>query len=421
LDMRIEDRRGYSMGQREGDGMTMSGLRGRVWEVFRPTEDQWNSWKWHFQNRITTVEQLARLVALTRDQSCRLKHVSKEYPLSITPFYVALASGDDLSDPVLRQSVPSLEETACAGIGEDDPLKEQSHSPVPGLVHRYPDRVLMVVTDICPVFCRHCTRKREWRHGISWVRSASVIEAGIDYIRNNTAIRDVIISGGDPLVLDNARLGLILKRLRAIEHVEIIRIGTRFPVVLPQRIDEGFCRIVEEYGPIWLNTQFNHPNEVTPEASQAVQKLMRAGVPVNNQSVLLRGINDSVAVQMRLVHELLKIRVRPYYLYHADEVRGTEHFRTSIETGIDIVEGLTGHTSGFSVPTFVVDAVNGGGKIPLQPRYILDRTANEFVLRNFEGQFVHCRNPQPEGDSPSLQATTASASRPAWHDKENDE
>lgn len=398
-------------------GVALSQVKGRVLEMFHPTDVQWNDWKWHFRNRITTTERLARLVALSDEQERRLKAVAERYPVSITPYYASLARRDDLGDPVLRQSVPAIEETACEDLGEDDPLQEQSHSPVAGLVHRYPDRALMVITDICPVFCRHCTRKREWRHGASWVRSDAEIEGAIEYVRNTSAIRDVIISGGDPLVLDNGRLGSILKRLRAIKHVEIIRIGTRFPVVLPQRIDEGFCRIVEEYGPIWLNTQFNHPNEVTQDAARAIRELMRAGVPVNNQSVLLRGVNDTVEIQMRLVHELLKVRVRPYYLYHADEVRGTEHFRTSIETGIEIVEGLTGHTSGLSVPTFVVDAVNGGGKIPLQPRYILAHTAKEFVLRNFEGQFLRCRNPRSEHARSPLETTAARAVDAGWHDE----
>ncbi|MSQ33312.1 MAG: KamA family radical SAM protein, partial [Dehalococcoidia bacterium] len=271
-------------------------------------------------------------------------------------------------------------------------------SPVPGLVHRYPDRALFVITNICPLLCRHCTRKREWEDG-NWVRPKAELDACIDYIRRTKSIRDVIISGGDPLTLSTPRLEEIVKRLRAIDHVEIIRFGTRFPVVLPQRIDDEFCEMVDKYGPIWLNTHFNHPNEVTAEAEKAVRNLLRAGVPVNNQSVLLRGINDSVETQLELVHALMRIRVRPYYLFHADNVRGTEHLRTSVWKGIEIIEGLRGHTSGLAVPTFVVDVPGGGGKIPLQPNYLLSMTDDELVLRNYEGLVFRYRNPRPEGRS----------------------
>jgi lysine 2,3-aminomutase len=366
-------------------------LKGRVLAALSPTDEQWDDWKWHFRHRITSLQQLSRFVVLEEDESTALEAVIRKYPFSITPYYLSLATEGDRNDSILRQSVPTGQECELAGVGEEDPLEERCHSPVPGLVHRYPDRALLVLTNVCPVLCRFCSRKREWAQG-QWIRSQAEIDRAVSYIRSTEAIRDIIISGGDPLTLDNARLARILKELRSIPHLEIIRIGSRFPVVLPQRIDEEFCRICDRYGPIWLNTHFNHPNEVTPEAAGAVRRLLRAGVPVNNQSVLLRGVNDNLETQRRLSHELLKIGVRPYYLYQADEVRGTEHFWTPIETGLQIVEGLIGHTSGLGIPAFVVDVAGGGGKIPLQPNYVLSQGETGMILRNFEGRLFSYRN-----------------------------
>jgi lysine 2,3-aminomutase len=288
----------------------------------------------------------------------------------------------------------------------EDPLGEKEDSVVPGLVHRYSDRVLMVLTDICPMLCRHCTRKREWRHG-AWTRTNAEIERMLDYIRNNRRIRDVIISGGDPLTLSNHHLENVLSKLREIKHVEIIRIGSRFPVVLPQRIDEELCAVMAKYGPIWLNTHFNHPHELTPEAMDACDRLLRAGVPVNNQSVLLRGINDSVETMTALCHGLLKAKVRPYYLFQCDEVQGTEHLRTPVEVGVKIIEGMRGHTSGLAVPTFVVDLVHGGGKVPLQPNYVLSMTNEEYLLKNYEGKVFRYRNPAPETPNVATEPITA--------------
>jgi len=262
---------------------------------------------------------------------------------------------------------------------------------VPGLVHRYPDRVLMVLTDICPMLCRHCTRKREWKNG-DWVRTPDDIEKMLNYIRGNTNIRDVILSGGDCLTLSNKHLANVIHSLRQINHVEIIRIGTRFPVVLPQRIDSEFCDILSEYGPIWLNTHFNTVNEITPESAAAVDRIIRAGVPVNNQSVLMRGINDTVEKQTRLCQGLLKIKVRPYYLFQCDEVQGTDHLRTSIDTGIKIIEGMRGFTSGLAIPNFAVDLPQGGGKITLQPNYIVARSEKEILFSNYRGRMINCNN-----------------------------
>ncbi len=356
----------------------------------------WKNWKWQFRNRITTVEELAKFIPLTDNEQVQLKLVSVKYPLSITPYYLSLIDPFDPDDPIRKQAIPSFEEIALADMGKEDPLAEKRDSAVPGLVHRYPDRVLVVLTNLCPMLCRHCTRKREWRHG-GWVRSPEQIEAMLDYIRRHGEVRDVILSGGDPLTLSTAHLEKIISKLRQIDHVEIIRIGSRFPVVLPQRIDDELCTMLSEYGPIWLNTHFNHYREITPESAAACDKLLRSGVPVNNQSVLLRGVNDSVEVQRKLCQGLLKIKVRPYYLFQCDEVQGTEHLRTPVEVGLNMIEGLRGHTSGLAVPAFVIDLPDGGGKVPLQPNYVLKRNKEELILRNYEDNLFRYRNPRTNG------------------------
>jgi lysine 2,3-aminomutase len=369
-------------------------------------DSTWKDWRWHFRNRITTVDELARFIPLSSEERAQLKLVTLKYPLSVTPYYLSLINLDDPDDPIRKQAIPSILEITMGMVGQEDPLDEKGDSVVPGLVHRYPDRVLMVLTDICPMFCRHCTRKREWRSG-GWVRPPVEVEAMLNYIRQHRAIRDVIISGGDPLTLATPRLEGVISRIRAIRHVEIIRLGTRFPVVLPQRIDDELCSMLSRYSPIWLNTHFNHHREVTPEAAAACDRLLRSGVPVNNQSVLLRGVNDSVAEQMRLCHGLLRVKVRPYYLFQCDEVQGTEHLRTPVEVGVSIIEGLRGHTSGLAVPTFVVDLPQGGGKVPLQPNYVLAKKRGEVLLRNYEGRLFRYRDPKapaepaPEALSPS--------------------
>lgn len=357
------------------------------------SQDKWADWKWQFKNRITSVDELSKFIPLSEIQKERLKIVTQKFPLAITPYYLSLINPSDPNDPIRKQSVPSFEEVAFAGIGYEDPLEERRESVVPGLVHRYPDRVLMVLTDVCPMLCRHCTRKREWKHGF-WVRTRNEVEKMIDYIRKNRSIRDVIISGGDPLTLSTERLEEVISQLRNIEHIEIIRIGSRFPVVLPYRIDDELCNMLSRYGPIWLNTHFNHPNEITPDAAAAVDRLVKAGVPVNNQSVLLKGINDSVSIQRKLCQGLLKIKVRPYYLYQCDEIQGTEHLRTTVETGIKIMMGMWGHTSGLAVPTYVIDLPQGGGKIPVLPNYMVSRPGEDLIFRNYQGKYYRYRNPR---------------------------
>lgn len=355
-------------------------------------QETWKDWTWHFRNRITTVEELSKYIPLSVKEQTQLKLVAEKYPLSITPHYLSLIDPDDPDDPIRKQAIPSFEEIALAGLGFEDPLEERSHSVVPGLVHRYPDRVLMVLTNLCPMLCRHCTRKREWQQGV-WVRTETEIEAMLDYIRTNKTVRDVIISGGDVLTLSTKRLESVLSKLRSIDHVEIIRIGSRYPVVLPQRIDNELCSMLSNYGPIWFNTHFNHYREITPESAAACDRLVRAGVPVNNQSVLLKGVNDSVETQLKLCQGLLKIKVRPYYLFQCDEVQGTEHLHTPVQKGIDIIRGMRGFTSGLAVPTYVIDLPGGGGKVPMQPNYVLSQNEDELILKNYEGKLFNFRNP----------------------------
>jgi len=364
------------------------------------TDNLWNDWKWQFRNRITSIEQLAQFISLSAEEQAQIRLVTMRYPLSITPYYLSLINPHDPDDPISKQAIPSILEMTMGSMGDEDPLNEKGDSVVPGLVHRYPDRILMVLTDICPMLCRHCTRKREWRNG-GWVRTQEEVEAMLDYIRHHKTIRDVIISGGDPLTLSTRRLEDIISRIREIRHVEIIRIGTRFPVVLPQRIDHELCAMLAKYGPIWLNTHFNHAREITLESMEACDRLLRSGIPLNNQSVLLRGINDSVEAQTELCHGLLKIKVRPYYLFQCDEVQGTEHLRTPVESGIKIIEGMRGHTSGMAVPTFVIDLPNGSGKVPIQPTYVLAQTEDELVLRNYQGNIFHYRNPVKQANEES--------------------
>ena len=356
------------------------------------SSENWGDWHWQFKNRITSVGELSRYLPLSSKQQAQLRLVSLKYPLAITPYYLSLIDLANPTDPVYAQAVPVAEELTMAGEGMEDPLAERVHTVVPGLVHRYPDRVLMVLTDICPMLCRHCTRKREWRTG-AWTRNRTEIQDMLEYIRQHREVRDVIISGGDPLTLSTDRLEAVLAGIREIKHVEIIRFGTRCPVVLPQRIDSELCRMLSQYGPIWLNTHFNHPCEITPEAVHACDKLLRAGVPINNQAVLLKGVNDSLETQRALCHGLLCAKVRPYYLFQCDSVQGTEHFWTPVEKGIEIIEKLRGFTSGLAVPTYVIDLPHGGGKIPVGQNYILAQDGDGFLVRNYQGRLSHYTNP----------------------------
>ena len=352
-------------------------------------DEKWNDWKWQRAHRIQSLPSLSKYISLDE------KEKSSDFPLrmAVTPYYLSLIDPEDPGDPIRRQAVPTVDETNFLSCDERDPLGEDGDMAVPGLVHRYPDRVLLLVTDMCAMYCRHCTRRRFAGQKDNH-RPAKYIDEAVSYIKGSPNVRDVIISGGDPLMLSTKRLETIIRKLRNIPHVEIIRIGTRIPVVLPQRVDAELVEMLKKYPPIYINTHFNHYREITPESEKACGMLADAGIPLGNQSVLLRGVNDCVNVIKKLVQELLKIRVRPYYIYQCDLARGIEHFRTPISKGIEIMEGLRGHTSGLAVPTYVVDAPGGGGKIPIIPNYVVSRTHTRTVLRNYEGKLTVYEGPQ---------------------------
>ena len=347
-------------------------------------ESDWNDWTWQVRNRIETVEDLKKYIHLTDEEEEGVRQCLGTLRMAITPYYLSLIDLDDPKDPIRRQAIPTALELHQSPADLLDPLHEDTDSPVKGLTHRYPDRVLLLVTDQCSMYCRHCTRRR-FAGQTDCMVPMEQIEKCIDYVREHPEVRDVLISGGDPLVMSDERLEQIISKLRAIEHVEIVRIGSRTPVVMPQRITPELCNMLKKYHPIWLNTHFNHPKEVTPESAAACARLADAGVPLGNQSVLLAGVNDCVYTMKKLMHELVKMRVRPYYIYQCDLSMGLEHFRTPVSKGIEIIEALRGHTSGFCVPTFVVDAPGGGGKTPVMPNYVISQTPHKVVLRNFEG------------------------------------
>lgn len=353
----------------------------------------WNDWHWQAGNRIETVEELTKYIDLTEEEQEGIKNCLKILRMAITPYYLSLIDLNDPFDPVRRQAIPTGAELQRAEADLLDPLHEDTDSPVKGLTHRYPDRVLFLVTDMCAMYCRHCTRRR-FAGNDDRCMPKEQIDACIEYVRNHEEVRDVLLSGGDVLLLSDEQLEYIISRLRAIEHVEIIRLGTRTPVVMPQRITPKLCNMLKKYHPIWVNTHFNHPNEITEESAKACAMLADVGIPLGNQSVLLAGVNDCVHVMKELVHQLVKIRVRPYYIYQCDLSFGLSHFRTPVSKGIEIIEALRGHTSGFCVPTFVVDAPGGGGKIPVMPNYVISQTPGKVILRNFEGVITTYTEPE---------------------------
>ncbi|MDR1592083.1 MAG: lysine 2,3-aminomutase [Prevotellaceae bacterium] len=348
------------------------------------TDEQWNDWKWQVRNRIETLDELKKYIPLTKEEEEGVSKSLETLRMAITPYYLCLIDLDNPHCPVRKQAIPTGLETRHSAADLLDPLHEDEDSPAPGLTHRYPDRVLLLITDMCSMYCRHCTRRR-----FAGQRDAAInnnaIDQAIDYIARTPQVRDVLLSGGDALMVSDEHLEAIIKRLRAIPHVEIIRIGSRVPVVCPQRITDSLVNMLRKYHPIWLNTHFNHSQEITAESIAACAKMADAGIPLGNQSVLLRGVNDCVHVMKHLVHDLVKMRVRPYYIYQCDLSMGLEHFRTPVSKGIEIIENLRGHTSGYAVPTFVVDAPGGGGKTPVMPTYIISQSPSRVVLRNFEG------------------------------------
>ncbi len=349
------------------------------------TDAQWGDWHWQMRNRIESLEALERLIALRPEEREGVMRVLGTLRMSITPYYFSLIDVDNPRCPVRMQSIPTAAELTIAPEESLDPLHEDTNSPVPGLTHRYPDRVLLLITGMCAMYCRHCTRRRFAGQGDSAVPNGQIDEA-IAYIERTPQVRDVLLSGGDALMVSDQRLESIIQRISAIPHVEVIRLGTRAPVVCPQRITPELCAMLAKYHPVWVNTHFNHPREITPESREACERMANAGIPLGNQSVLLRGVNDDVETMKALVHGLVRIRVRPYYLYACDLSQGIRHFRTPVSRGIEIMEQLRGHTSGFCIPTFVVDAPGGGGKIPVMPQYMISQAPGRVVLRNFEGQ-----------------------------------
>ncbi len=361
------------------------------------TPEDWNDWHWQLRHRITTSRQLEKLLKLSESERNSFHFQNATLPLAITPYYAGLLHPDDQEQPLRRSMVPVAAELLVSAGESADPLGEDNHSPFPGLVHRYPDRVLFLVTDYCSSYCRYCTRSRmvgRRRHGgkRQWQKA-------IDYIAATPAVRDVLLSGGDPLTLEDGQIDWLLNRLRRIPHVELIRIGTKAPVVLPQRITPELTGILKKYHPLWMSIHCTHPDELTTEMQEACGRLADAGIPLGSQTVLLAGINDSVETMCRLMHGLVRFRVKPYYLYQCDPIIGSSHFRTPVAKGLEIYQGLRGHTTGYAVPTFVIDAPGGGGKIPLIPETVVGRDAGDLLIRNYEGKIyrypdlIDCNDP----------------------------
>jgi lysine 2,3-aminomutase len=360
------------------------------------TDAEWNDWRWQLRHRISQVAQLEQIIHLSAEERNALTGRATPLPLSITPYYASLLDPTDPQQPLRRTVVPTTAELLRSPGEADDPLGEDSHTPVPGLVHRYPDRVLFLVTDICSNYCRYCTRSRMVGAKNKLRANVGQWERAIAYIEANPAIRDVLLSGGDPLTLSDSKLEWLLSRLHRIPHVEIIRIGTKVPVVLPQRITPGLVRMLRKYHPLWMSIHCTHPTEHTPEMARACARLAAAGIPLGSQTVLLAGVNDDVATMTKLVHGLLRMRIRPYYLYQCDPIVGSAHFRTTVAKGLEIYQGLRGHTSGYAVPTYVIDAPGGGGKIPLLPETVVGRSGDDILLKNYEGRiFRYPDNTQP--------------------------
>lgn len=366
------------------------------------SEKEWKDWRWQSRNRFKTLAQFERVLVLSDDERAAMTTGGMMLPIGVTPYYMSLLDPVDASQPLRRTVIPSSNEFKRFPGEADDPLGEDGHSPVPGLVHRYPDRVLLLALDFCSTYCRYCTRSRVVGHG-EIAPSDARLEKIFAYLEQATEVRDVLISGGDPLALSEDKLDYLLGRLRAIKHIEFIRIGTKMPAVLPQRITKELTTVLRRHHPIWMSLHYLHPDECTPESRLATERLADAGIPLGSQTVLLKGVNDDVDTMKSLMHKLLTMRVRPYYLYQCDPISGSAHFRTSVKKGLEIIEGLRGHTTGYGVPTYVIDAPGGGGKIPLQPDYNLGRDGDDILLRNFEGKVFRYPDPEPDltpvGDS----------------------
>ncbi len=347
----------------------------------------WEDWHWQIKNRICTKDILSQIINLTPDEEKGIDKAKGRLSMAITPYWGTLLDPDDANCPIRRQAVPVIQESVITPHEMTDPCAEDRDSPAPHLVHRYPDRVLLLATEHCAMYCRHCTRRRlVGDHQENNPASVNRFDGAIEYIKANRKIRDVLISGGDPLILEDEELENLLGRIRSISHVEFLRLGTRVPVTLPQRVTEKLANMLKKYSPIWMSIHFNHPKEITKRCKIACDMLADSGIPLGSQTVLLKGVNDRPYIMKKLVHELLQIRVRPYYIYQCDPVRGTQHFRTPVAAGINIMEKLRGHTSGYAVPTYVIDGPGGGGKIPVGPNYILSQAKGKYVLRNYKGK-----------------------------------
>jgi lysine 2,3-aminomutase len=360
------------------------------------TLSDWNDWRWQSRNRVRSLLQLERMFDLSDEERAAVSQHAGSLPVGITPYYASLMGRNDPQEALRRTHIPIGDEYIRHPGEADDPLGEDHDSAVPGLVHRYPDRVLFLTTGFCSTYCRYCTRSRMvGEAGGEYHFSVSQWDRALEYIEAHTEVRDVLLSGGDPLTLADEKLDYLLGRLRKIRHVEFVRIGSKVPVVLPMRITKSLVRMLRKYHPLWMSIHATHPRELTPETTEAFARLADAGIPLGSQTVLLRGINDSVDTMKELVHGLLMRRVRPYYLYQCDPITGSAHFRTPVEKGLEIIKGLRGHTTGYAVPTYVIDAPGGGGKIPLLPDYVAGRDGDDLLLRNFEGNVY--RYPDPDG------------------------
>jgi lysine 2,3-aminomutase len=360
------------------------------------TAADWNDWHWQFRNRIRTADDLARVFTLSDDELHAVTNHKGPLPVGITPYYASLMGLDDPTEPLRRTHVMTGNEFIRMPGEADDPLGEDHDTVVPGLVHRYPDRVLFLTTGTCSTYCRYCTRARAVGNpGGEYQFSPKQWEQALTYLEAHTEVRDVLLSGGDPLSIADDKLDWLLTRLRAIPHIEFLRIGTKIPLVLPQRITKDLVKMLKKHHPLWMSIHVTHPKELTPEVTEAFNRLADAGIPMGSQTVLLKGINDDIAVMKPLMQGLLKRRVKPYYIYQCDPIRGSGHFRTSVDKGLEIIDGLRGHTTGYACPQFVIDAPGGGGKILMAPNAVVGRDGDDLLLRNFEGGIY--RYPDPDG------------------------
>jgi lysine 2,3-aminomutase len=380
------------------------------------SEKEWNDWKWQVKNRITTVKQLKKVIKISENEAEEIEKSLNTLRMAITPYYATLMDPEDRNCPIRKQAVPTINELHLGNADMEDPLYEDIDSPVPGLTHRYPDRVLLLITDQCSMYCRHCTRRRFAGNTDKSLPMEQINDA-VHYIKNHKEIRDVLLSGGDALLMSDEKLEEIINKLYNISHVEIIRLGTRTPCVMPQRITDDLTNMLRKYHPIYINVQFNHPLEINEISAAASAKLNDAGIPVGNQSVLLKGINDQARIMKKLVQDLLKIRIKPYYIYQCDLSKGIEHFRTSVSKGIEIIESLRGHTTGMAVPNFIIDAPGGGGKIPISPQYLISQSDGKVILRNYEGKIFAYTEPGYQPDEHESPLNNIGVSELAQNDK----